>query len=86
MTDKKELLIFKSKMMDNILLFMFLEKVQPYHKEFYFKLKDAFIEELKKDNGSMILINDLNLNDEDLKEFLGWFNYFDVENTFNFEL
>ena len=86
MTDKKELLIFKSKMIDNILLFMFIEKVRPYNKEFYLKLKDAFIEEIKKDNSSMILINDLNLNEEDLKEFLNWFNYFDVKNTFNFEL
>ena len=80
-----ELLEFKFKMIDNILLFMFIEKVRPYNWEFYLKLKDAFIKELKTDNRSMILINDLNLNDDDLKEFIKWFNYFDVKNTFNFE-
>ena len=76
---------FNNKIIDRVILFIFIDKLSGYDKQFYFIMKDKFIKLWQKEEGVLFPIKDLNLNEEELKKFYDWFMYFNTFENIHFE-
>lgn len=59
-----------NKLIDIVYLFKVFVKLRYYKYDLYLKIKPILIELIKENNVGLIKLKDLNLNDEDLKDFI----------------